>query len=92
MLAGSAVTNYDKQTYSCVAWLLTFDADNLCDGLVLLCRVVNKLRLHDCVVLKIGWLVCTFVERLRLGRKTGHAVSLAENNLAGNTLDVATVA
>ena len=92
MLVGLAVTSYDNCTYSCVAWLLTFDADNLCDSLVLLCRVVNKLRLHDCVVLEIGWLVGAFVERLRLGCKTGHAVSLAEDDFAGDALDVATVA
>jgi hypothetical protein len=54
--------------------------------------MVNKLRLHDCVVLKIGWLVGTFVERLRLRRKTSHAVSLTENHLASNTLNVTTVA
>jgi hypothetical protein len=89
---GSAVTKYTKRTYSCVARLLTLDADNLRDSLVLLCRVVNKLRLHDCVVLKISRLVSTFVERLRLGRKTSHAVRLAKNDLASNAWNVAAVA
>lgn len=55
-------------------------------------RVVNELRLHDCVVLEVCWLVRALVERLRLGRKTGHAVGLSENHLAGNALDVPAVA
>lgn len=67
------------------------NTDNLGNSLVFLSGMVNKLRLHDGVVFKVGGLITAFVEGVSLRSKTSHTVGLSKNNLTLNTLNVSSV-
>lgn len=51
------------RTYCCISVLGTVNTHNLGSGLVLLRVMLDELLLHLCVVLDVGWLVNSSVER-----------------------------
>jgi hypothetical protein len=69
----------------------SLDSNDLGDGLVGSGGVVDELRLHDGVVLEVSGLIASLVEVVALGGKGGQTVSLSEDDLGLDTLNVASI-
>lgn len=69
----------------------SLDSNDLGDGFVGSGGVVDKLRLHDGVVLEVSGLITSLVEVVALGGEGGQTVGLSENDLTLYTLDVTSI-
>jgi hypothetical protein len=69
----------------------SLDSNDLGNSLVGSGGVVDELRLHNGVVLEVGGLISSLVEVVALGGEGGQTVSLSEDDLTLDTLDVASV-